>query len=358
MAEQVSTDAAEDGRRILVVGPSWVGDMVMAQSLFMRLRQLYPHGTIDVLAPPWSQPLLERMPEVERGFPMPVGHGELGLGVRRRIGRELRSHRHHQAIVLPNSFKSALIPFWAGVPRRTGYRGEMRFGLLNDIRRLDKQALPKTVLRFLHLADEAGSAAPAAVPQPRLQLDPVQVSRARASFELEDHQSPILALCPGAEYGPAKRWPEQHFAALSRAMMARGWQVWLFGSEKDRVVADSIVSAAPGAINLAGRTQLAEAIDLMGAATAVVSNDSGLMHVAAALGRPLVALYGSSDPGFTPPLSTHHRIIDRGLDCSPCFKRVCPLEHLDCLNGIEPGSVVAALEDLIGTVDFAAGSAT
>ncbi len=332
--------------RVLVVGPSWVGDMVMAQSLFKVLRQRQPDRAIDVLAPGWSLPLLARMPEVEHGIEMPLGHGELGLGKRWRLGRELRASGYAQAILLPNSLKSALAPFWAGIPRRTGWLGEQRHGLLNDIRRLDKQRLTMTVQRFVALANDTADDPLPEIPPPALRIDPAETDAARAEFGI-DAERPLLALCPGAEYGEAKRWPEAHYAALARDYLARGWQVALFGSLKDRLVSAAIASAAPGCIDLAGHTSLARAIDLLAASDAVVSNDSGLMHVAAALQRPLVAVYGSSDPAFTPPLNAEHRIAALGLDCSPCFQRECPLGHLDCLNKLPVARVADLLRELL-----------
>ena len=328
---------------ILVVGPAWVGDMVMAQSLFIELRRRHPAAAIDVLAPGWSLPLLARMPEVRRGIEMPLGHGQLGLGARWRLGRSLRG-RYGRAIVLPNSWKSALVPWAARIPRRTGWRGEMRYGLLNDLRRLDPKYLTMTVQRFVALAGEPGAPLPEIAP-PRLAIDPQAVDQALTELKLERPRR-LLALCPGAEYGPAKRWPAVHFAELARRYLAQGWTVWLFGSDKDRPVCDNVAALAPGVVSLAGRTRLEQAVDLLSLADAVVSNDSGLMHVAAALDRPLVALYGSSDPGFTPPLGGRSRVLSLGLECSPCFERRCPKGHLRCLEEIPPGRVAEALEDM------------
>jgi len=328
---------------LLVVGPSWVGDMVMAQSLFKVLKERAPWRAIDVLAPRWSLPLLERMPEVRAGIEMPLGHGRLALGERWRLGRALRG-RYQQALLLPNSWKSALVPFAARIPRRTGWRGEMRYGLLNDLRRLDKSKLTMTVQRFVALALEPDEPLPA-IPPPALEVAPGSAAAALNRHELEKPAgSRLLALCPGAEYGPAKRWPAWKFGELAHEYRQKGWQVWLFGSERDRPVCDNVAARAQGCVNLAGRTTLAEAVDLLSLADAVVSNDSGLMHVAAALDRPLVAIYGSSDPGFTPPLNRRHRILSLGLECSPCFQRECPQGHLRCLEGIEVAQVRAALE--------------
>lgn len=334
-------------QRCLVVGPSWVGDMVMAQSLFMDLKRHHPDLTIDVLAPAWSEPLLRRMPEVAHSISMPVGHGKLQLGVRRQIARTLRADHYDWSILLPNSFKSALIPYWAKIPRRTGYQGEMRFGLVNDMRRLNKQLLPMTVQRFVALGLEADAELPPHCPSPELDIDQDEVRETLAHFGFEAGDA-VLALCPGAEYGPAKRWPAEHFARIAKAKLDDGWQVWVFGSERDREAADALCAqAGEGCVNLAGRTTLSQAIDLMSCAAAVVTNDSGLMHIAAAMDLPLIALYGSSDPHFTPPLSATARIERLGLECSPCFKRTCPLGHTRCLYDLEPERVLRTLDSIV-----------
>ena len=333
---------------VLIVGPSWVGDMVMAQSLFKVLKQRHPEQAIDVLAPGWSLPLLERMPEVRAGIEMPLGHGRLGLRERWRLGRSLQG-RYARAILLPNSWKSAIVPWAARIPVRTGWRGEMRYGLLNDLRHLDKSKLTMTVQRFVALAGSPREPLPD-IPPPRLQVREEEVRSALHALGLEPDRR-ILALCPGAEYGPAKRWPEACFGELAQEYLDRNWQVWLFGSEKDRQVCDNIARQAEGCIDLSGRTSLAQAVDLLSLASAVVSNDSGLMHVAAALDRPLVAVYGSSDPGFTPPLNGRHEILWRHLECSPCFERECPLGHLRCLREITVSQVGDALKQLEGNIE-------
>jgi heptosyltransferase-2 len=338
--------------KILIVGPSWVGDMVMAQSLFMVLKQRNPEVTVDVLAPAWSLPLLERMPEVRQGIVMPLGHGKLGLGERYRLGKQLRVEGYDQAILLPNSLKSAIVPWAAKIPKRTGFRGEMRYGLLNDLRILDKQRLTMTVQRFVALAAEPQQPLPEPIPEPKLEVASASIEQALQAIGLQQPERGLLALCPGAEYGPAKQWPAQHFAAVAAEKISAGWQVWLFGSERDRAVGEAVIAALEGAgdgvENLAGRTTLEQAIDLMSLATVVVGNDSGLMHVAAALDRNLVAIYGSSDPTFTPPLNRRAAILDLNLECSPCFRRECPLGHTDCLQQLKPERVLQALETFSG----------
>lgn len=330
---------------ILIIGPSWVGDMVMAQSLFKTLTQQQPETRIDVLAPAWSKALLTRMPEVNDAIEMPLGHGQLQLRQRYRLGKSLREKQYQQVIVLPNSLKSALIPFWAKIPTRTGYVGEMRRGLLNDARVLDKQHLTMTVQRFVALAHPADEKTLPVILPPELTINPHNIDQALQRLDLQRPQQPLLVLCPGAEFGPAKRWPEDYYASVARDRIAQGWQVWVMGSDKDVEVADMIVnSVGDNCISLAGRTRLEDAIDLMSLADVVISNDSGLMHVAAALNRRLIAIYGSSDPGFTPPLNSQANILRLGLDCSPCFKRECPLGHLNCLRDLKPERVIALLE--------------
>ncbi len=318
--------------------------MVMAQSLFITLKQQHPLCQIDVLAPAWSLPLLQRMPEVRQAIAMPLGHGQLGLSARYQLGKQLKSHAYDQAILLPNSWKSALIPFFAAIPLRTGFLGEMRWGLLNDARRLDKQRLTMTVQRFVALGLPENAPQPASYAFPKLSITTEQQQAVIDKFQINRDRK-ILALCPGAEYGPAKRWPIQHFASLAQQKQQQGWQVWLLGSDKDKAVAEQI-NQLSGEVcqNFAGNTSLAEAVDLLSLADVVVSNDSGLMHVAAALDKKLIALYGSSDPNFTPPLHADAKILNLNLPCSPCFKRECPLGHTECLAKIEPASVMAVID--------------
>lgn len=332
--------------KLLVVGPAWVGDMVMAQTLFSSLKKSNPALAIDVLAPAWSEPLLERMPEVNKSHVMPLGHGELSLKKRYEMAKQLRSEYYQQAIVLPNSWKSALIPFWARIPKRTGWRGEMRYGLLNDVRVLDEKALPLMIERFMALAYSPKTTLPKPYPKPSLQVSPDKISEAIATHKL-NHANPILALCPGAEFGPSKRWPAEYYGTVAKKYLQVGWQVWIFGSPKDTPVAQEIQQHVDNAcVDLTGKTRLGEAIDLMSLASLVLTNDSGLMHIAAALDKPLVAVYGSSSPRFTPPLNDGAKMLKIDISCSPCFKRECPLEHLNCMRELSPSRVLNALEEI------------
>jgi len=332
-------------QKILVIGPSWIGDMVMAQSLFMTLKKDNPQCQIDVLAPAWSLPLLDRMPEVTKGIIIPLIHGQLGLKERFQLGKQLCSSRYTHAIVLPNSWKSALVPFFARIPIRTGYLGEMRWGLLNDPRKLDKKKLTMTVQRFVSLGMDKNEKQPPEYLVPAFKIKENDRQAVIKKFQLSSSDK-ILALCPGAEYGVAKRWPVEHYAELAKQKIAQNWSVWIFGSAKDEAVAKQINQITTNScVDFSGKTSLAEAIDLMSLADTIVTNDSGLMHIGAALDKKIIAIYGSSDPGFTPPLNAKANVIDLNLDCSPCFKRECPLEHTRCLTDISPQQVLAQFDN-------------
>lgn len=328
--------------RFLVVGPSWVGDMVMAQSLFITLKRRHPAATIGVLAPGWSLPILERMPEVDEAIALDVKHGEFGWRTRRGVARSLRGRFDH-AIVLPRSLKSALVPFLAGIPRRTGFTGEQRYWLLNDRRKLDKAVLNQTVKRFVALGLDASTAASGdfETPYPRLSVDSRHQDQLRESLGLGER--PAIGMMPGAEYGPAKQWPLDYFRELAESLIARGYTVWVLGGPKDVEAGDVITRELDHAHNLCGKTRLADAVDLLAACQQVVTNDSGLMHVAAAVGTRIQALYGSSSPTYTPPLTDNADIHYLALSCSPCFERTCPLGHRNCLKQMLPDSIGQAI---------------
>jgi heptosyltransferase-2 len=352
-------DGKRMNKKILIIGPSWIGDMVMAQALFIGLQDDALRGgytlELDVLAPAWTRPLLERMPEVRRAIDMPFKHGELNLAGRYRLGHSLRKQRYDQVIVLPNSFKSGLLTLFMRAGLRTGWVGEARSILLNDVRKLEKEKLQLMVQRFVALGRAAGEPLPVPLPRPSLKTDPEAVAAALQAFGLRT-EKPIICICPGAEFGDAKQWPSSHFLALSMAVISQGKQVWILGSAKDCDVARSIREQLPADMrsechDLSGQTSLAEVIDLMSMATAVVSNDSGLMHIAAALARPIVALYGSTSPDFTPPLTDKVQLLAIEIECRPCFERSCPLQHKRCLVDLTPQMALTALDNLLARDD-------
>lgn len=332
--------------KILVVGPAWVGDMVMAQSLFKTLKEVQPGCTIDVLAPVWSLPLLHRMPEVNQGLRIPTEHGQLSLRTRLSLGKSLRRQQYAQAIVVPRSWKSALIPFWARVPMRTGFIGEFRHILLNDIRRLDREKLVTTVERFTALGHEAHVLMPPEIKYPQLSVNDDQGQLLLTKHGL-DSSRPMAGFMPGAEYGPAKQWPASYFAQLARELAEDGWQVCIFGSHKDFSIGEEIQRLSGGrVINLCGWTSLEEAVDLIAQTEITVSNDSGLMHIAAAVGSKVVAVFGSSSPDYTPPLTAKAKILTTDIECRPCFQRQCRFGHYRCLMDISVNKALSSIHQL------------
>ena len=331
--------------KILFVAPSWVGDMVMAQSLFKKLKSDFPDAIMDVLAPEWSLPIIARMPEIRNGIPFPIGHGSLQFLKRKKIGRTLAGNFYDRAIIMPTTWKSALVPFFAKIPRRTGFVGEARYGLVNDARILDENILNMTVLRYLALGQEKTDPFPPEICfSPKLDTDPVNIGRLIDTLALS-LEKPVICFCPGAEYGPAKQWPVDYYRILAEMLLLAGFQVWTLGSAKETTTGDRI---DPGNSkwykNLCGKTRLEDTVDLMSLAACAVTNDSGLMHVAAASGIVVQAIYGSSSPSYTPPLTDKADIHYLGIDCSPCFKRQCPLGHLKCLREISPETIHQAIQ--------------
>lgn len=345
-------------KHILIIAPAWVGDMMMAQTLFKLLKS-QGDCQIDVVAPKATLALAERMPEISKCFLLDVGHGGIQWQARCQLAQKLRRQRYDQAIVLPNSWKSGLLALLAKIPKRTGWRGEWRYGLLNDVRQLDRVKYPLMIERFCALGVSKDQALPTDLPRPQLSVDLSQVNALRQQFSLSDQQKPILALCPGAEFGPSKRWPADYFAQVAHQKLHQGWQVWLFGGPKDRALGESIQHKTDHRCqNLIGQTTLAQAVDLLSVVTCVVSNDSGLMHLSAALDKPLVVIYGSTDPGFTPPLSDKAHCLNLQLPCSPCFQRSCPLTHHHCMVQLMPSQVLNALDQLMALPESSAPART
>ncbi len=328
--------------RTLVAGPNWIGDLVIADALFKLLKQAEPDTPIDLLAPAWALPLATRMAEIAQAIETPGGHGRLALAARIRLGRRLRKTGYTRAYVLPRSAKAALLPWLARVPRRTGYRGEARHGLINDMRRVNP-AHRSVAERYAGLAFAPGEDLPAELPRSELTSTAAQRAATLARLEISAAGGAAVVFAPGAEYGPAKRWPIEKFALLAERLAVAGCAVWVLGSAKERALGEAIRAREPSARNLAGETTLPEAVDLLAVASVAVTNDSGLMHVAAAVGTPLVAIYGSSSPRYTPPASPRAKIVYRGLPCSPCFARICPLGHTNCLRAVGVDEVLAAV---------------
>ncbi len=329
--------------RSLVIAPQWIGDAVMTEPLLRQLHRRAEQITVGAL--PWVAPVYRAMPDVvSEVLEFPFAHGGLQWTARRQWARQLAG-RFDVAYVCPNSFKSALLPFWAGITKRVGYHGESRFVVLTDrIPNPPKEGRPPMVPFYLALG---GSGDHEPTP-PKLVLDAVRVDATLAGMHLQHHG--YYAFAPGAEYGPAKRWPTRHFAVLAEQLPL---PVVLLGSAKDADICNEIAHTVnlvrPGHCqNWAGHTTLTHAMAALAGAKAVVTNDSGLMHVAAALQVPQVALFGSSSPLHTPPLSSCARVVwlkndlgyEPALHCAPCHARECPLGHTRCLVDIQPDEVL------------------
>jgi heptosyltransferase-2 len=327
----------KQAQRILIISPNWVGDAVIAQPLLRLLKQKDPQCVIDVLAPSWVAPVWRAVSEVDTVLETPFKHGALQLRERWKFAQQLRKRGYAAAYVLPNTLKFALIPWLAGIPRRIGYKGEMRYGLINVMHHKSPHA-PRPMVSFyaaLANAPALTAPAPADLPRPTLVVTQAQSDSASARLGLQPG-SRLIAFAPGAEFGPAKRWPANHFAELAKIIRKNypDVQIVMLGSPKDREVCDEIAAAQPWLLNFAGVTTLDEAIAMLAKADVVVSNDSGLMNIASALNRPIVGLYGPTDWKHTPPFSDVAKIVSLNLDCSPCQQRECPLGHHHCMRNL------------------------
>jgi heptosyltransferase-2 len=336
--------------RTLIISPNWVGDAVIAQPLLRLLKQQHPERPIDVLAPGWVAPVWRAVKEVDTVLEAPFKHGKLQLRERWKFAQELRKRGYADAYVLPNTLKFALIPWLAGISRRVGYKGEMRYGLINVMHFKSKRA-PRPMVSFYAAMANAPAPvapAPAELPKPTLTVNNAQLAEASALLGLQPG-SRLVAFAPGAEFGPAKRWPSSHFAELAQIVKKNypDVQIALLGSPKDKEACDEIVAAQPWLLNFAGKTTLDQAIAMLAKAEVVVSNDSGLMNIASALNRPIIGLYGPTDHVNTPPFSDVAKIVSLHLDCSPCGQRECPLGHHRCMRNLTADIVWAPLKLMI-----------
>jgi heptosyltransferase II len=395
-------------RKILLISPNWIGDAVVALSLISLITNRDTNIKIDLLAPKHLADIFLRCPSVNQIFVTDFKHSQLELGKRIAWAKKLKKEKYNQAIILPNSFKSALIPFLARIPLRTGYRGEIRYFLLNDLRILDrslyfqqkgfqkiapidssslafsrgacevskrslldinehcertrnkaKNQNAKSILRLVDRYVALGIAKKSVLPNqfhnPHLETKAEDLGKAKKKFAL-NLTKPVIVICPGAEYGPAKKWPAEYFAKVAKKKIAEDYQVWILGGNKDQKDALEIQTLTENScLDFTGKTTIAEAIDLLSLANMVITNDSGLMHIAAALDQPLAAIFGSSSPQYTPPLSNRAKILKIDLPCSPCFQRTCRFGHYRCLREITPEMVLTVVARSEATPAFAGG---
>ena len=332
-------------KKILIIGPSWVGDAVLTEPLITRLKRQATNQSITVFAPRYTHGVYQRMPAVDHLQENLFPHQSFSFLARKNIGFALRKESFDEAYVLPNSWKSALIPWWANIPKRVGYLGEWRYGLLTKPFKNPPKKSLLMVQHYLNLAPADSAPAITTPPLPRLIPNQSTLNNTRQNLGLTNRTAPIAIICPGAEYGPSKRWPVEYFSEIAHWLHALNYQIWIMGSPKDAPIAAQIAANLPAdqVSQLCGKTQLQEAIDLMSLAAIVLTNDSGLMHIAAALSVPQIALFGSSSPKFTPPLSSLATIQQLALPCQPCFERDCPLGHHNCMRKLLPDQIKSAI---------------
>jgi len=338
--------------KILIVGPSWVGDSVISQSLFKVIKSNYTDSKIDVLAPRWTIDIFERMEEVSETILLPFDHGDFKFSHRAKLGKSLKDRSYDQSIVLPNSIKSALVPFYSDIPLRTGWRGEFRYILLNDLRKLNEESYPRMVDRFIALGLEESDKLPSDTPYPRLEIDEENLNKLSSIHEI-DLNKPSLVFCPGAEFGPAKRWPSHYYAEVAKEFLLKGWQILLLGSSNDIPVGEQIeqsLASSNSVLNLIGKTNLVDAVDILSVPEVVVSNDSGLMHITAALKTKLLALYGPSSPNFTPPLSDKSVVIRKEEGYSKVRKGLGPEGYHQSLLDIKSSEVIERLHAMTNSL--------
>lgn len=322
--------------------------MVMAQALYKALHHNSTSAEIHVVAPVWSRSLLTRMPEISKIISLDIAHGELGLGKRYRLGKSLHNENYTQAIILPRSFKSALVPWFAKIPRRIGEIGECRHMLLTNKYLTNKKKEIPNVCNYLRFLDiEASVSDVISNYSPSLTVDKDKQAELLNNFGLVS-DTPLVACMVGAEFGPSKQWPYEHFANLIDLLREQNINVCILGSDKDQQSGNRIQSLCKSSIlNLCGKTSLTDVIDLLSACDAAVSNDSGLMHIAAAVNTPVVGLYGGTTPAYTPPLHARAKSFYVRVTCSPCWQRTCRYNHYRCLTDILPKDVYRKVQTYI-----------
>jgi heptosyltransferase-2 len=336
--------------KFLIVGPSWVGDAVMAQTLYKLIKNSNKDAQIEVLSPNWSMPILERMEEVSRPIISPFNHGELKIKARFDFGKQLREEGYERAIVMTNSLKSSLIPFFAKIPVRTGWLGEMRIGLINDLRAKEMSNYPLMIEQFAKLSINPNEDLKKSLPYPSLSVDSRNLKEQLVTLGINS-EKPSIAICPGAEFGPAKKWPPNYYAEVCNDYLSNSWNVLVFGSLNDEITGNSIQGGIDKELsdhffNLIGKTSLIDVIDLLSHCKKVVTNDSGLMHIAAAVDTPLVAVYGPSSPQFTPPLIDNHVVLRKFEGFDKIREGSEEHGYHESLIAIKPSEVLEGLDRL------------
>ena len=322
--------------KFLIIAPSWIGDLIISQSLLKYLKKEYPNCQIDMIVRPELTNLAKMMPEVKNIYPLDIKHKEFGLIKRHILAKEIKKHLYSTSIILPNSFKSAIIPWLANIPIRIGYNRELRLFLLNKKYSLIKHK-DSMVNRYLKLADGSYSD----VIRPSLLINGDSSKLISRKYLINNSKKNIV-LCPEAEYGSAKRWPINKWMQLANFYKEKDYNVYFLGKNKSLEIKYQNILKKDSIISLLGKTSLEEAAYILSIVDLVVTNDSGLMHIAASVNTNLISIFGSSSPFYTPPLMKDQfgEVIYKALTCSPCFKRECPLQHLNCLNNISSEEIL------------------
>jgi heptosyltransferase-2 len=338
-------DRTANNTPILLIPYMWIGDFVRCHSVVKVLNELYPERPVDVLATTLCAPLADYMPGIRQAIVWDLPRGRLALAEQSALAARLKREGYGNALVMPRTWKSALAPFLAGIPGRTGFFGEARFFLLNDVR-WGERRLPRMVDRCAMLALPSGADQPPSWPLPELTVPAASHAAWRQSRGLDSDARPIVALAPGA-VGPSKRWSAGAYAALTRRLLADGASVWVLGGPAEKALAGEIIGDT-AARDLTG-PDLRDAILALASATAAISNDSGLLHVAAALGTPTVGIFGPTSPWHWAPLNPLAATVETAstLECRPCHKPVCRLGHHNCMREIGVDQVFAAAVDAL-----------
>jgi heptosyltransferase-2 len=340
-----NSDNGSDRSPVLIVPYMWIGDFVRCHSVVKLLNARFPDRPVDMLATTLCAPLADYMPGLRQAIVADLPRSQLAFAAQFALAKRLKRERYGAALIMPRTWKSALAPFFAGIPQRTGFVGEARFLLLNDLR-FGERSLPRMVDRCAALALPAGAKLPADWPLPELKVPRADIDAWRNKRGLAADGRPVVALAPGA-VGPAKRWPSTAYAELARRLIADGFQVWVLGGPDEKKLATEIVGDT-GAHDLTGR-DLRDAILALAGAAVAVSNDSGLLHVAAALGTPSIGIFGPTSPWHWAPLNPLAATIETTteLPCRPCHKPVCRLLHHRCMRDIAPEAVLAATRQVL-----------
>mgnify|MGYP001200948281 FL=1 len=322
-------------QKLLIIPQNWLGDIVMSQTLLKKIKSNNPKTSIDILVNSSLKNLVERMPEINKVIILDCNHRELGLFKRLRLAKEIKKSSYDQSIVLSRSLKSSLIPYFAKIPIRTGELGELRYLLINDLKEFSKESRRKTASRYISMYSDNNEELSENY-YPSLDSNSENIKNLSEKYDLKKDKK-VIIFAPGAAFGPSKMWPVNKFRELGKKLN-NDFKILILGSNNEKSIGNDIVTNK-NMVNLCGKTSIADAVDLMHISKFCVSNDSGLMHLAAATNTKSISIYGSTSPDFTPPLTKNKDIHYKGISCSPCFEKKCKYGHYNCLVDIHSDDV-------------------